>query len=152
MSRVNIIEEDDFRPIIQEEEEDSVVFLGANTTQALRRTRRIPRAVTPERRPFQYVPVFSSYYEDEEHFVHVIGVFDSQISACHATIRWMIENDRGFDPESEAWGDNDYSPEEAIGILTRNTINWDNVEAYAYRFGNGYYNEPRGWYLQLQIF
>lgn len=150
-ARVNIIEEDDFRPINSEVDEGSVEYLDDETTRALRRTRRIPRAVTPERRPFQYVPVFSSHYEDEEHFVHIIGVFDSQISACHATIRWMIENDRGIDLESEAWGNN-YSPQQAIGMLCRQTINWDNVEAYAYRFGNGYFCEPQGWYLKLQIF
>lgn len=63
----------------------------------------------------QFSPIFSVIHNGEV-LEHRIGVFDCEYDACHETIRWMIENEMGIDPESDAW-ETDYSPEEAIEVL-----------------------------------
>lgn len=109
------------------------------------------RVVTPERRRPQFVPVYSEDLYDGSHFVHIIGVFDTQIAACHATIKWLIENEKGIDPESNAW-ETDYSPEEAIEYLCGLVTQWRELKQIAYRYSDKYENDIQGWFIKLQRF
>lgn len=63
----------------------------------------------------QYSPIFSVLHNGEV-LEHRIGVYDCEYDACHETIIWMIENEMGFDTESDAW-ERDFTREEAIEFL-----------------------------------
>lgn len=153
--RVNVIEfenENDFRPIYS----DMYTTIGVGPITNInpfppRPPRIAPRVVTPERRRPQFVPVYSEDLYDGSHFVHIIGVFDTQIAACHATIKWLIENEKGFDPESNAW-ETDYSPEEAIQYLCGLVTQWRELKVIADRFSDKFENELQGWFIKLQRF
>ena len=137
-SRLNIIGDD--------ENQFHSVLAAGNATRA-------PRVVTPERtrHSFRYVPIYSEHFENEGHQVYAIGIFDSEILACHETIRWLISSDKGIDTESDAW-DNDYSPEEAIELLCMWVTNFSQLQEICRRYGKLYFNHENGWYLNFQRF
>ena len=153
-NRVNVIEfedENDFRPIYSDMYTTIGVGRITNVNPFPPRIPRVqPRVVTPERRRPQFVPVYSDN-NNGNHFVHIIGVFDTQIAACHGTIKWLIENGKGIDPESDNW-ETDYSPEEAIEYLCGIVRQWRELKIIADRLSDNFENEVQGWFIKLQRF
>lgn len=92
------------------------------------------RVVTPEkRRPTQFVPMYFEHWAHEAPKNFTIGVFDSEIAACHATIEWLIDCGKGIDYRLEVW-DRFSCPEDIIVFLCKQVRNYNDLKRIVYEY------------------
>ena len=85
--------------------------------------------------PTQFVSMYFEHFECEASRNFTIGVFDSEITACHATIKWLIDNGKGIDYRLEVWKKYCYEHNKIIRFLCKQVSNYDDLKRILFEYG-----------------